>query len=75
VHCQRGGQVRRIPFFVRLFTFTELRDWLVTAGFSDVKGYGEDGAALSPGSRRLVVTACLGEVRGLQSGQPLGNTA
>jgi SAM-dependent methyltransferase len=53
----RGGRTRRIPFFLRLFTFTELRDWLVAVGFTDVNGYGEDAAPLSPTSRRLIVTA------------------
>lgn len=53
----RGGRTRRIPFFVRLFTFTELRDWLVAAGFTDVNGYGEGAEPLSLASRRLIVTA------------------
>jgi hypothetical protein len=53
----RGGRMRRVPFFVRLFAFTELRDWLLQAGFAAVDGYGEDGAPLSPASRRLVAAA------------------
>jgi hypothetical protein len=53
----RGGRVRRIPFFVRLFTFTELRDWLLAAGLINVEGYGEDGTPLSMASRRLIATA------------------
>jgi len=53
----RDGRVRRVPFFVRLFAFTELRDWLLQAGFVAVDGYGEDGAQLSPASRRLVAVA------------------
>jgi len=44
----RDGHMRRIPFFVRLFTFTELRDWLFAAGFASVDGYGEDGTPFSP---------------------------
>jgi SAM-dependent methyltransferase len=55
----RGGEVRRFPFFVRMFTFTELRDWLLTAGFTAVDGFGEDGTPLTPTSRRLIVTATL----------------
>jgi SAM-dependent methyltransferase len=55
----RGGEVRRFPFFVRMFTFTELRDWLLTAGFAAVDGFGEDGTPLTPTSRRLIVTAML----------------
>ncbi len=53
----RGGHMRRIPFFVRLFTFTELRDWLLAAGFASVDGYGEDGAPFSPTSGRMIVIA------------------
>jgi SAM-dependent methyltransferase len=53
----RGGRVRRVPFFVRLFSFTELRDWLLEAGFAAVDGCGEDGAPLSPASRRLLAVA------------------
>jgi ubiquinone/menaquinone biosynthesis C-methylase UbiE len=53
----RGGQLRRFRFFVRLFTFTELRDWLLAAGFDSVEGCGDGGAPLTPQSRRLIVTA------------------
>jgi SAM-dependent methyltransferase len=53
----RDGLIRRIPFFVRLFTFTELRDWLFAAGFARVDGYGSDGAALSAASHRMIVVA------------------
>lgn len=53
----RGGRVRKVPFFVRLFSFTELRDWLLQAGFAAVDGYGEDGAPLSPAHRRMLLVA------------------
>ncbi len=53
----RGGRVRRVPYFVRLFGFTELRDWLLQAGFAAVGGYDQDGVALSPASRRLLAVA------------------
>jgi SAM-dependent methyltransferase len=53
----RAGRVRRIPFFARLFTFTELRDWLLAAGFARVDGYGEDATPFSTTSARMVVTA------------------
>jgi len=55
----RGGRLRRFQFFVRLFTFTELQDWLFAAGFSSVDGCGDNGRPLSPDSRRLIVTAQL----------------
>lgn len=51
------GEVRRFEFFVRLFTYTELRDWLVVAGFTGVDCYGGDGEPLSLESWRMVVTA------------------
>jgi SAM-dependent methyltransferase len=53
----RGADLRRFRFFVRLFTFTELRDWLLAAGFAGIAGYGDGGGPLSLDSRRLVVTA------------------
>lgn len=53
----RDGAVRRIPYSVRLFPFTELRDWLLGAGFAEVTGYGDDGGPLETESRRMIVLA------------------
>lgn len=53
----RGGRVRRVRFFVRLFSFTELRDWLLAAGFSSVEGYDGGGGPLTADSRRMIVMA------------------
>ncbi|MCX7592227.1 MAG: class I SAM-dependent methyltransferase [Fischerella sp.] len=53
----RDGQIRRINFFVRHFTFTELRDWLCQAGFRQVEGYGHDGEPFALDSRRMIVVA------------------
>lgn len=53
----RAGQVREIPYFTRLFTFPELRDWLLAAGFSAADGYGEDGAPLTAEHRRMITVA------------------
>lgn len=55
----RDGQVRRVPFSVRYFTFAELRDWLVGAGFTAVDGYDEHGAELTLDSRRMITVARL----------------
>lgn len=57
----RDGRVRRMRFFTRLFTFTELRDWLLAAGFASVDAFDEQGAPLSLESRRMVVRATAGE--------------
>jgi SAM-dependent methyltransferase len=53
----RDGKVRQIPFFTRLLTFPEFRDWLLAAGFSTVRGYGEDGGPLTVEHRRLITIA------------------
>ncbi len=53
----RDGRVREIPFFTRLFTFPEFRDWLLSAGFSAVSGCGEDGAPLTAEHRRMITVA------------------
>jgi ubiquinone/menaquinone biosynthesis C-methylase UbiE len=51
------GQVRRVPFFVRLFTFTELRDWLLAAGFTAVHGYGAEGTPLTTECPSMITVA------------------
>ena len=53
----RGDQVRRVRFFTRMFTFPEIRDWLLAAGFEAVDGHGEDGGPLTAESRRMLVLA------------------
>ena len=52
-----GEHRRQFRFFVRLFTYTELRDWLLTAGFARVDGHGDRGEPLTLDSQRLIVTA------------------
>jgi SAM-dependent methyltransferase len=53
----RNGRIRRVPYSVRMFTYTELRDWLLGAGFTTVDGYGEDGNPLTAKSRRMITVA------------------
>jgi SAM-dependent methyltransferase len=53
----RGGRIRQFPYFVRLFTFPELHGWLLASGFTEVSGYGEDGAALTAEHRRMIIVA------------------
>ena len=53
----RGGNVRRVHFSVRFFTFTELRGWLLDAGFGDVSAFDHDGNVLSAQSRRMITVA------------------
>jgi SAM-dependent methyltransferase len=51
----RDGRVRRAQYSVRFFTFTELRDWLLAAGFARVDGYDSGGGELTSETRRMVV--------------------
>lgn len=53
----RNGRMRHSSFFARLFSFTELRDWLLDAGFAAVEGYAGDGTPLTAGARRMVLVA------------------
>lgn len=53
----RDGKTRRFQYFIRLFTYPELRDWLLQAGFNQVEGYGHTGEALTLDSRRMIVVA------------------
>lgn len=53
----RGGQARRLTFVKRLFTFPELRDWLIASGMTSVAGYGEDGRPLTADHNRMIVIA------------------
>ncbi len=53
----RNGEVRHLSFFVRMFSFTELRDWLLQAGFRTVTGFAGDGTALTATSRRMILVA------------------
>lgn len=53
----RDGAIRRAHYFVRMFTFSEIRDWLLEAGFTTVDGYDEHGHPLSLDSNRMLVLA------------------
>ena len=53
----RDGRVRNTRFSVRMLTFPEIRDWLLHAGFVQVRGLGEDGAPLTAEHRRMIVLA------------------
>jgi SAM-dependent methyltransferase len=53
----RDGRVERYPVFIRNPTYTELRDWLLAAGFSRVDGFGEDGESLASEHRRMLALA------------------
>ncbi|MBD2773695.1 class I SAM-dependent methyltransferase [Iningainema tapete] len=53
----RDGIVLRGKYFIRNFTFPEIRDWLLQAGFSQVEGYGYDGEPFALDSHRMILVA------------------
>lgn len=53
----RGGRMRRIQYSVRLFAFTEIRDWLLDAGFKNVQVFDRDRSPFTIESRRMAVVA------------------
>lgn len=53
----RAGTVRRVEFFTRLLGFTELRSWLLDAGFRSVDGLRHDGTPLTASDTRMIVVA------------------
>jgi SAM-dependent methyltransferase len=53
----RDGRARLVRFSVRCVTFTELRDWLLAAGFSAVDVSGHEGEPLTLEVRRMLVVA------------------
>jgi hypothetical protein len=55
----RNGQAWHLTFLKRLFSFPELRDWLLTAGFTTVTGHGEDGRPLTAEHKRMIIVAGL----------------
>ena len=53
----RDGRQRSFQFSVRMFTFPELRDWLLAAGFREVDGFSGHGEELTLDAPRMVIVA------------------
>jgi hypothetical protein len=53
----RGDRARQVSFVKRLFAFTELRDWLLAAGFVAVTAFGETGRSLASDDKRMIIIA------------------
>jgi SAM-dependent methyltransferase len=56
-HTMRDGRYSRCDFSVRVFSFPEIREWLLRAGFSQVRVRGADGGPLTNGSPKMHVIA------------------
>jgi SAM-dependent methyltransferase len=52
-----GGRMRRTQMSVRVFTFTEIRDWLIDAGFGGVQAFDRESAPFTLESPRMAVIA------------------
>lgn len=57
VVLRSGKPPRELDWSLRLFAWTELRDWLREAGFVDVQAFGADGEVFRVDSGRLIVVA------------------
>lgn len=53
----RGGNVRKVEYSVRFYTYTELRSLLLASGFTAVEAVGHDGKPLTLETRRMIVIA------------------
>jgi len=53
----RDGEMRTGEWTLRQFTFPEIRDWLLRAGFETVDAFGEDTAVFSTDSNRMIALA------------------
>jgi SAM-dependent methyltransferase len=53
----RDGKVGRARYFQRIPAYTELRDWLIQAGFSRVDSFARDGGPLTIDSVGMIVIA------------------
>jgi SAM-dependent methyltransferase len=53
----RDGQQRERRMTLRVFTFAELRNWILAAGLREVQGHGPRGSNLEADSPRLLVVA------------------
>lgn len=53
----RNGRIRRFGFSVRMFIASELRDWVLQAGFDAVDSRDHAGTPLTTQSRRMVTIA------------------
>lgn len=53
----RNGRLRTFHYFIRYFTYPELRYWMLQAGFKHVEVYGHTGEAFTLESHRMVLVA------------------
>jgi hypothetical protein len=53
----RSGRTRRFRWSVRMFVASELRDWLLRAGFASVEFFDEGGEPMTASSRRMLAVA------------------
>lgn len=56
----RNGETTKTKYNIRLFTYTEISDWMKIAGYEDICGYGREGETFSLESKRMIVVATKG---------------
>lgn len=53
----RNGTIRKFNYFIRYFTYPELRHWMLQTGFNQVDGYGHTGEVFNLDSHRMILVA------------------
>lgn len=53
----KDGESRKVFYSFRLFTFPEIKSWLLNAGFSHVEVFSEKGGAFTLDSKRMLIVA------------------
>jgi SAM-dependent methyltransferase len=56
----RNGEINGSVYKIRLFTYTEIADWMKIAGYKKIRGYGREGETFSLESKRMIVVATKG---------------
>jgi hypothetical protein len=53
----KDGKLIDKLYSFRIFTFPELKDWLLSVGFRNIQVFGEDGEPFNLDSKRMIVIA------------------
>lgn len=52
----KDGELSETPYNIRLLTFTEIKEWMLHAGFKNIEGYNNKGQPFSVDSERMILT-------------------
>ena len=52
----KDGELSETPYNIRLLTFTEIKEWMLRAGFKNIEGHNNKGQPFSVDSERMILT-------------------